>query len=149
MKTKFKTPRMKMMDPAHAMILRMIGTGRAEKTLAEGLVQVGHFSADAAYDVKRSEYDEFERFGCEFYGVSDTPEQAMEYAKKNLAEHEGPFCVFVTHVQKDESNAGKGGGWRWHKWGEYIGTGQPTREYLDDEPEFKDGVYVFHIHEVA
>jgi hypothetical protein len=39
-------------------------------------------------------------------------------------------------------------GWRWHKWGEYIGLGKPTREYLNDEPEFADGIYTYHIFEV-
>ena len=26
-----------------------------------------------------------------------------------------------------------GGGWRWHKWGEYIGKHNPQYEYLDHE----------------
>lgn len=25
-------------------------------------------------------------------------------------------------------------GWRWHKWGPYIGTQEPKAEYLYDEP---------------
>jgi hypothetical protein len=56
--------------------------------------------------------------------------------------------VAFTHVAKDPENAGNGGGWRWHKWGEYIGTGQPTTEYLDDEEKFNDGIYTYHIEQI-
>jgi hypothetical protein len=53
-----------------------------------------------------------------------------------------------THVPKEPENAGRGGGWRWHKWGPYIGKGEPTTEYLDDEDGFADGVYVYHFYVV-
>jgi hypothetical protein len=33
-------------------------------------------------------------------------------------------------------------GWRWHKWGEYVGLHAPQREYLHDEPLIET-VYVF------
>ena len=33
-------------------------------------------------------------------------------------------------------------GWRWHKWGPYIGTQDPQCEYLADEPEIKE-VFVY------
>jgi len=39
------------------------------------------------------------------------------------------------------------GGWRWHKWGEYIGTQNPQMEYIHDEPEIEK-VYVYHIYEL-
>mgnify|MGYP000984510367 FL=1 len=49
-------------------------------------------------------------------------------------------------MPKNPDNKGKGGGWRWHKWGEYLGNGTPTCEHLDDEDEFNDGVYVYHMY---
>lgn len=38
------------------------------------------------------------------------------------------------------------GGWRWHKWGEYIGNYKPQHEYLYDETI--DVVYPFHVYEL-
>lgn len=143
------TAQPKMMDPVLGLVLGAIGAERSARgTLQPGLVEISHFSADHAFIVKKSNWDEEERFGCPFYGVADSTDQALEYAKKHLGDRPERFCVFVTHIVKDLSNAGRGGGWRWHKWGPYIGTGTPTMEYLDDEKEFADGVYVFHIHEL-
>lgn len=137
------------MDPTMGLILGMIGGGReARGELKPGLVEISHFSADQAFKVKDNEWDEHEKFGCDFYGVADSPEQAFAHAEKHLGAREEKFCVFVTHIAKDPSNAGRGGGWRWHKWGPYIGTSNPTTEYLDDEAEFNDGVYVFHIYQL-
>ena len=56
-------------------------------------------------------------------GVADNIEQIKKYN-----------CVIsVTPVYQDKSNEGKGGGWRWHKWGKYIGKLNHQYEYLDDE----------------
>ena len=32
------------------------------------------------------------------------------------------FCVAFTHIRR---NPGQTFGWRWHKWGEYIGSKKP------------------------
>jgi hypothetical protein len=45
-----------------------------------------------------------------------------------------------------KANQSHEGGWRWHKWGEYIGKYEPQYEYLYDEPEIEK-VYVYHIYE--
>ena len=58
------------------------------------------------------------------------------------------YVLGVTPVNRDLSNKGKGGGWRWRKWGPYIGVKTPTTEYLDDEPEI-DSVLVYHLYEVS
>jgi hypothetical protein len=36
--------------------------------------------------------------------------------------------------------------WRWHKWGEYIGTKNPQHEYLYDEDESIQEVFCYHIY---
>ena len=59
------------------------------------------------------------------------------------------LTLTLTHVPKELENAGKGGGWRWHKWGPYVGKGEPTMEYLDDEDEFADGIWVYHVFDVT
>ena len=58
---------------------------------------------------------------------------------------ENPIVISVTEMRKDEQP--EDGGWRWHKWGEYIGKQEPKCEYLYDEPNI-DSVYVFHIYAV-
>lgn len=83
------------------------------------------------------------------YGVCDTPYQFLTYEKDLLENDPRPFIIFFTHIEKDPENKGKGGGWRWHKWGPYVGEHTPTKEYLDDEDGFEDGVYVYHILDVT
>jgi hypothetical protein len=66
-----------------------------------------------------------------------------------LAASERKFIVLVNRIFKDTSNAGKGGGFRWHKWGRYVALPGdrrvPTCEYLDDEPGFTGGVWVYSV----
>jgi hypothetical protein len=45
-----------------------------------------------------------------------------------------------------KANQPKEDGWRWRKWGQYIGALEPTCEYIADEPHI-DKVYVYHIYE--
>lgn len=85
------------------------------------------------------------------YGVSDNIEQIKEHYKMWLDDPKSKWVITVTPVFQDKSNCGKGGGWRWHKWGEYIGTLNPKHEYLDDE-DFGEGfqgyVICYHIYPV-
>jgi hypothetical protein len=83
------------------------------------------------------------------YGVVDSPEQFLDDYKKYLVDHADDICVAFVHIAKNPENRGKGGGWRWHKWGFYLGHGEPQYEYLDDEDGFDDGVYVFHVHKLS
>lgn len=79
------------------------------------------------------------------HGVCDTPEQIKERWPQ-LETDPRRFVVSVTPMYK--ANQPTSGGWRWHKWGTYIGTKNPQHEYLADEgPEF-EVVYVFEIHQV-
>lgn len=82
------------------------------------------------------------------YGVCDNPEQFLSRYRKALQRDKRSFCVSFHHILKNSANAGRGGGWRWHKWGEYIGDHNPKCEYLDDEQDFNDGVYIFHIYQL-
>jgi len=83
-------------------------------------------------------------------GVCDTPQQFIDRYAKRLEEDERTFVVSFTHVKKDPTdNNGEGGGWRWHKWGPYIGDGNPECEYLNHEKGFDEGVYVYHVYQTA
>lgn len=75
------------------------------------------------------------------YGVADNIEQIKERYKSQI-ESDNPVVIGVTVMSKEHQP--EDGGWRWHKWGQYIGTQDPQCEYLYDEPEIKE-VLVFHI----
>lgn len=85
------------------------------------------------------------------YGVADNLEQIKEYYAKQILDPVQKYFISVTPVKQDKSNAGKGVGWRWHKWGEYIGKFSPQCEYLNDEdfgPEFDGYVIIFHCYKI-
>lgn len=82
------------------------------------------------------------------YGVADNIEQVKQYFKEEIQDPDNDYFITYTKVYQDKANAGIGGGWRWHKWGEYIGNLNPICEYLDDE-NFGDDfefVIVFHLY---
>jgi len=84
------------------------------------------------------------------YGVGDSIEQIKEYFKEEIEDPNRKYFITATPVFQDKENKGKGGGWCWHKWGEYIGKLEPKCEYLDDEDFGDDFEYVicFHLYEV-
>jgi len=76
------------------------------------------------------------------YGVCDSPEQLL-----NMYDFEAdPRTFFIKLTEMRKSEQSSWGGWRWHKWGDYIGKQEPTTEYLYDEPLI-DNVFVFHIYQ--
>src|ERR1035437_865715 len=96
------------------------------------------------YDsTKETDFDNAEELYCGSYGVCDHLENLMSTYPELQAEGR-TFVVSMTAIRKEDQEAW--GGWRWHKWGEYIGTQKPTCEYMHDEPEI-DLVYCFHIYE--
>ena len=76
------------------------------------------------------------------YGVADNIEQIKEFYKKQIKDKKNKYVIAVTPVFQEKENKGKGGGWRWHKWGRYIGKLNQQCEYLDDEDFGDDFQYV-------
>lgn len=76
------------------------------------------------------------------YGVCDTPEQVLEQWPE-LVTDERKFLIVFSEIHKSEQP--ERGGWRWHKWGEYIGTKEPQWEYLADEDDSFETVLIFHV----
>lgn len=91
----------------------------------------------------RVKYEE----NCWYYGVADNVEQVVDFYNKN---EEGIFSgnhvimYFDVYRHKDSPCSG----WRWKKWGPYIGTKNSRAEYLNDEPEI-DHVICFSIYKVV
>lgn len=78
-------------------------------------------------------------------GVCDQWEQIVERWPE-IRDSDRKFVISLCRVTKAAQP--ESGGWRWHKWGDYIGRFEPQCEYLHDEPEI-DAVYTFHVYEVG
>jgi|GEM_PF-1938747 len=143
-----KTPELFHNDPVISAIARLSRRNGGVKIIEEGVLEIGHFDLDILVWGQNAPdfymgYPDIP--GVNSYGVCDTPQQFLKKYRTKLTKDKRTFVLGFTHIEKDPNNAGKGGGWRWHKWGPYIGKGKPTTEYLDDEKRFDNGVYVYHI----
>ncbi|MBN3402913.1 hypothetical protein [Clostridium botulinum] len=89
-----------------------------------------------------NEYNEFD------YGVCDNASQVLDYCNKEIQEYEKykkkKYIAVMTPIFKSSQDEY---GWRWHKWGSYIGVQNPQHEYLADEKNI-DMIYVFQVKEV-
>ena len=90
-------------------------------------------------DIDTDEGSEYR--GC--HGVCDNVEQVL-HRYPELENSERQFIVTLTLIERSRQPASDG--WRWHKWGDYIGIQKPEHEYLYDDQHI-DKVYVFHIYE--
>lgn len=82
------------------------------------------------------------------YGVCDNAQQAIDYCKEKLKDNDDKedqeYILTMTPIFRH--NQEEFGGWRWHKWGRYIGVQDRKHEYLYDEDI--DLVYVFRLNKV-
>lgn len=131
-----------------AAILGIIGGGGpiVPERIGEGMYLSRHWSIDQLGIPVRERWRDTPPTWLDFeeYGVCDTPEQAVE----KLGLRDRPESFFVSFVKITRASQPSDGGWRWHKWGAYIGDKEPQREYIHDEPEI-DEVYTFHVYELA
>jgi hypothetical protein len=84
------------------------------------------------------------------YGVADNASQVLDYYDYLYERHSDymnnrKFVILMTPIFREDQP--EDGGWRWHKWGQYIGDFEPQCEYLYDEQGI-DYVWVFNILEV-
>lgn len=78
-------------------------------------------------------------------GVCDSYEQVLEKYKEKIDDPNRNYVIGLSTVERVKQPSD--GGWRWHKWGEYIGTQNPEHEYIYDDTHI-DKVYCFHIYEI-
>lgn len=76
------------------------------------------------------------------YGVCDGWEQITARWPHLIADPEAYVIAMVEIRREDQS---ENGGWRWHKWGSYIGTQNPEHEYLYDDKHI-EVVYTYHVY---
>lgn len=127
-------------DPYMSAILNMIANGNPSRELREGIYEIHHFGGSR---FPGREYESYPELSIGPYGVCDTVEQVLEKCPELEASNR-KFVITVTPIIK--SKQPPEGGWRWHKWGEYIGTQDPQCEYIYDEPHI-ERVLCFHIYE--
>jgi len=118
------------------------------------LQETGIYQSSFPFNFPEDEFDELKKLNWDdrykifpnyekvTYGVADTIEQIKEYYKEEVADKDLKYCLALTPVWQEKENKGKGGGWRWHKWGKYIGKLNSQCEYLDDENFGDDFQYV-------
>lgn len=80
-----------------------------------------------------------------YIGVCDNYEQILkEYPHIEICK-DHTFFIYLTPITREEQP--QEGGWRWHKWGPYIGDKNPQQEYLYDEQEIEK-VYIFDVFDI-
>lgn len=87
-------------------------------------------------------YNIYPKFDLGSYGVCDGFKQLLEKYEPLVIDPNRDYTFGLTKVVKAHQESW--GGWRWHKWGEYIGDQEPTCEYLYDEPII-DEVFTYSI----
>jgi hypothetical protein len=126
------------------------------------LQETGIYQCAFAYNFSENEFEETKKLNWDdrykifpdsskgTFGVADNIDQIKRYYKEEVEDETERYAICVTPVWQDKENKGNGGGWRWHKWGEYIGELNPQWEYLDDEDFGEDFecVLVFGIFKV-
>lgn len=127
-------------DPLLAMIAELNGRDSRSMQIDTGLYEIGHHGS-SSFMPGYEQYPDLGNAGP--YGVCDDPSQVLN-AIPELMDDTRKFVVLFTRVVK--SDQPRDGGWRWHKWGDYIGTKEPTTEYLHDEPEI-ERVFCYHVYE--
>ena len=150
------TPKFAHNDNGITAILALLsGEGASQpQQVAQGVYEINHFNgryeldqADGWRTNFASDYpDELMNVNGDYfgsYGVCDHYQQILDQCA-TLTDPNREFMIFITAVCRDDQS--EDGGWRWHKWGEYIGTQISMCEYLYDEPEI-DQVYTYHIFE--
>lgn len=133
------------LDPILTMIAEVNENSVFVKQLATGVYEDGSFNFDNRVKGQVRDYiKSIDEGDFQENGVCDNYQQILEKWPEIEASAQ-KFVISVTPVLKEHQDAE--GGWRWYKWGDYIGTGTPTTEYLYDEPLFEE-VLCFHIYEL-
>ena len=129
-------------NPIGNMIAELNKNMNHEIKIEKGIYELGHFNLEYSINDKTESYPELDNFNC--YGVCDNYKQILEQCPE-LTQSKRNFVISITKIEK--KNQSDWGGWRWHKWGPYIGTQEPTCEYLYNEPVI-EMVYCYHIYEL-
>lgn len=98
------------------------------------------------YEINNLIYDKNGRFVDMLpYGVADNYKQILERDNRIKEYIEDPNNQYILQLNWiSKYSQPERDGWRWHKWGRYIGDFEPKCEYLYDEYGI-NGVFVYTI----
>lgn len=134
-------------DYTGSLVAMLNKNSTAIKQIQMGIYEIGHFSFEYSLSFELTTEQTYPQFGdarnC--YGVCDNHQQILKLFPELEQDPDRKFAVSLTPVVK--ANQSETDGWRWHKWGPYIGTHTITTEYLYDEPDIEQ-IYVYHIYEI-
>lgn len=131
-------------DPILSFVSMMGGNSPVAVEERIGVYRIGHFGSSHWPNTRTwNHYPEFSD-GRGDGGVCDNLGQVLrEYPE--LESSDRRFAVTLTEVRRADQPSLDG--WRWHKWGKYIGDHAAACEYLYDEDEI-DAVLIFRIYEM-
>lgn len=161
-------------DPMLLFINEITSPGDSLINVQEGVYQAKSFNIESTYFNKNDIYTynhpkvralekeaslKLEKEECTFqemieatkeygssYGVADNLEQVLEKFKDKVESPDKNYVILMTLVERKDQS--EDGGWRFHKWGPYIGDHEIEYEYLYDQKDM-DSVYVYHIYRVV
>lgn len=137
-------------DPGTRLVLAVISDGAdpRPKRLQAGVYQIPHFSMDRYLGRDWESWPDLDYedgSAHNAFGVCDSVEQFLRHPIGQLVQESGRrFCVSFTQICRDRQP--EEGGWRWHKWGPYIGEQGPKHEYLHDDQHIEE-VWCYHVYE--
>lgn len=125
------------------MIASASGRPLGAHRIRDGVYEIGHFGS-SHWPLGYEDHPRFSdtNFGC--YGVCDNVEQILAACPEIETSESRAFVITLTTIRRADEP--REGGWRWHKWGEYIGTFKPAHEHIADETGI-DEVFVYHVYE--
>jgi hypothetical protein len=132
------------LDPIYKMISEGMGNTNEITLLETGVYETGHFSFEYLFEEECETWFNLDD-SYDNHGVCDNYQQILDKFPV-LVESKVKYCICITPIEKKKQSSW--GGWRWHKWGAYIGNMEPTCEYLFDEPIIEK-VYVYTVYKLV
>ena len=94
---------------------------------------------------KKSQAEDYNEIQTELYHYGVCDDVAQLLSLYDFEADPRKMVILFTEMRREDQS--REGGWRWHKWGPYVGLKNPQYEYLHDEHDI-ESVMVFHIYEV-
>ena len=131
------------MDPMFWALAELTGqtepTERLRTGVYTGAINMHHLTGHLTYEEEYPEVGDIPE-----YGVCDSPDQLLALFGEVLEADPRPLFIRLSRIAKEDQP--EEGGWRWHKWGPYVGDKEPECEYLYDEGPDITEVWAYHIH---
>ena len=118
------------------------------RRLSQGVYQSQHWNFGLEFRGSQSYELDYPDLGDDLdsIGVCDSPQQLITLLPALVTTGPGRYAISVVRLDRDDQEPK--GGWRWHKWGAYVGSQSPQCEYLADEP-LVETVWTYHVYSLG